>query len=135
MEKTLVLIKPDAIEKNKIGKIISMYEDKGLTVSDCYMCVPNRDVLAAHYEEHKDKYFYPRLIDFMSSGKVMALLISGDNSVELVREINGATDPEDSKPGTVRYLYGTNVSKNAVHGSATTEDAKREVSIWFPDCK
>jgi nucleoside-diphosphate kinase len=135
LEKTLVLIKPDAVAANNIGKIISMYEENGLKIGDLYMCIPTEEVLARHYEEHKDKPFYPGLVEFMTSGKIVVVLAEGENAVEVVREINGVTNPASARPGTIRYLYGASVSNNAVHASATLEDASRELSIWFPNCK
>ena len=131
MEKTLVLIKPDAMKKNIIGKIISMYEEKGLVIEDCKMVVPGRNILEKHYEEHIGKDFFEDLIKFMEGEKIVALVVKGENSISIVRQINGATDPRKADPGTIRYLYGTDIQQNAVHGSANKDDAKREIKIWF----
>lgn len=133
MEKTLVLIKPDAMEKKLIGKIISIYEDNGLSILDSYMCLPTEEILAKHYAEHLERDFYPELIEFMTSSKVMVLMVGGENAVSVVREINGATNPASARPCSIRYLYGTNVQLNCVHGSATVEEAEREIAIWFQD--
>lgn len=133
MEKTLVLIKPDAVKKKLIGRIISIYEDNGLSILDSYMCVPTAAILAEHYSEHIERDFYPSLINFMSSSSVVVLLIGGQNAVNVVREINGATNPAKARPCSIRYLYGTSVQLNSVHGSASIEEAEKEVSIWFKD--
>lgn len=131
MEKTLVLIKPDAVTRNLIGRIITMYEENGLIVDGLYKRQLDVDILAEHYAEHINRDFYPALITFMQETEVVVLKISGDNAVSLVREINGATNPAKSRPGTIRYIFGESVQRNTVHGSANLEDAKRELSIWF----
>lgn len=130
-EKTLVIIKPDAIEKKIMGRIIQMYEENGLKIEDLYMTEADFDILEDHYAEHKGRDFYPSLLKFMSSGPMCVLLIYGNNAIEVVREINGATNPAKARPGTIRYLFGSDVQKNAVHGSANFEDAKKEIKIWF----
>lgn len=133
MEKTLVLIKPDAVKKKLIGKIISIYEDNGLSILDSYMCVPTPHVLAQHYSEHVERDFYPGLIEFMTSSSIVVLLISGQNAINVVREINGATNPAKARPCSIRYLYGDSVQLNSVHGSANPEEAEKEIAIWFKD--
>ena len=133
MEKTLVMIKPDAIHKNLIGTIIKVYEAHGLKISNMYMTLATRSILEKHYQEHLGQVFFEPLIEFMSSQPIIVMTLEGENAVEVVREINGATNPANARPCTIRYLYGSNVQQNAVHGSATIEDAKREISIWFAD--
>lgn len=132
MEKTLVLIKPDAVRKKLIGTLIQVYEAHGLTISDMYMTQPSKELLESHYAEHKGQSFFEPLVDFMSSGAVVVIALEGENAVEVVREIHGATNPAKARPCTMRYLYGTNVQQNAVHGSASVADAERELAIWFP---
>ena len=131
VERSLVIIKPDAIKKKLLGIIIKIYEENGLTIEDIYMTEASLDMLEKHYQEHEKRDFYKPLLSFMSSGPVCVLLVSGGNAVEVVREINGVTNPAKARPGTIRYLFGTDVQKNVVHGSANTEDAKREIKIWF----
>lgn len=133
MEKTLVMIKPDAIHKKLIGTIIKIYEAHGLKITDMYMTLATRAILEKHYQEHQGQVFFEPLIEFMSSQPIIVMTLEGENAVEVVREINGATNPAKARPCTIRYLYGSNVQQNAVHGSATIEDAKREISIWFAD--
>ncbi|HKL10474.1 MAG TPA: nucleoside-diphosphate kinase [Clostridia bacterium] len=131
IEKTLVLIKPDAFSKGFVGNIISIYENSGLSVEKAKVVVPSKELLKKHYKDHKGKPFFDSLLNFMSGGKIMALVVSGDSAIERVRAINGATDPEDAADGTIRNLYGTNIEKNAVHGSKNPIAAKEELSMWF----
>ena len=131
MEKTLVLIKPDAVKKKLIGKIISIYEENGLSIIDSYMCVPTEEILAKHYSEHVNRDFYPGLIEFMTSSSIVVLLIGGQNAINVVREIHGSTNPAKARPCSIRYLYGSSVQLNSVHGSANPEEAQKEIDIWF----
>lgn len=131
MESTLVIIKPDAVKAGLLGRIIAIYEDNGLLIDALYSEVPSFEKLARHYAEHIGKPFYESLLTFMSSGTVVAIKASGPHAVELVRELNGTTNPKEARPGTVRYLYGTNVQRNAVHGSADQAAAANELAIWF----
>lgn len=131
MERTLVIIKPDAIRKKVVGKIISIYEDNGLRVQDMYMTFPDREKLEQLYIEHIDREFYHSLMEFMENGPIIPIVVAGENAVEIVREINGATDPSKARPCTIRYLFGKNVQQNAVHASETKDAAKKELNIWF----
>jgi len=131
MEKTLVLIKPDAVEKKLVGRILGMYEENGLMIENIYMKHVDETLLSKHYEEHIGRDFYPSLVEFMSSAPIFAVLVSGKRAVEKVRHINGATNPKNASPNTIRALFGTDVQRNCVHGSASVEEAEREVTIWF----
>ncbi len=131
MVKTLVIIKPDAVKSKHIGDIISIYENNGLSIENMKMMYANEELLKKHYEEHIDKSFYPSLVEFMLSGKIVVMEIMGEDAVDKVREINGVTDSTKAEKGTVRNLYGSDIQKNAVHGSADIIDANRELNIWF----
>jgi len=131
MEKTLVLIKPDAIKKNIVGKILNMYEENGLVIEALYTRQCDQALLEKHYAEHVNRDFYPSLVAFMMSSPIIAIKISGQGAVDKVRALNGATNPAKSQPGTIRYIYGESVQANTVHGSANKDDAKRELEIWF----
>ncbi len=131
MEKTLVLIKPDAVEKNIIGRIISMYEDNGLVIEAMYKKQCEESIFAKHYAEHIHRDFYASLLKFMMSSPIVVLKVAGQGAVEKVRSLNGATNPLKCRPGTIRYIFGESVQVNTVHGSANLEDAKRELEIWF----
>lgn len=133
MEKTLVLIKPDAVSKKLIGRILGIYEDNGLNVDKMYMTTVNEALLAEHYAEHVERDFYPKLVEFMMSGPLVALQLSGDNAISMTRKINGATNPAKADVLTIRYLFGESVTVNSVHASANKEDAARELEIWFKE--
>lgn len=133
MESTLVLIKPDAVERNIIGEIINIYEGNGLYIENIKMISPTREILQEHYEEHREKSFFEELISSLKNKKLVAMVIKGDNAVSRVRKINGATDPVKAEEGTIRRLYASSIRYNAVHGSSDPEAAEREIRIWFGD--
>ena len=131
MERSLVLIKPDAVEKNLIGKILNYYDDAGLKIAALKMERASEEVAAKHYAEHKDKAFYKELINFITRSPLCAVIIEGDNAIERVRKINGATDPAKAEEGTIRKSFASSKSENCVHASDSLESAERELSIWF----
>jgi nucleoside-diphosphate kinase len=135
MEQTLVLIKPDGVARSLTGEIISRIEAKGYVVTGLKMFKPSKDQLAAHYAEHEGKPFYAPLIEFMSSGPIVAIRLEGDRVIEGFRALAGATDPTTAAPGTIRgdlgRDWGEKVQKNLVHGSDSAESATRELGIWF----
>ena len=131
MEKTLVLLKPDVVSNKQVGKIISVYEENRLNIESIKILIPDEDILSRHYQEHISKDFYRDLVLFMKSDRVVALVLSGENVIEKVRRINGKTDPAKAEAGSIRNTFGTNITMNAVHGSANPIDAKREIEIWF----
>lgn len=130
MERTLVIIKPEAVAKKIVGKIISIYEDNHLDIIHAHRILPTTEVLERHYEAHKGKEFFDSLIEFMSSSEVMVLILEGENVVNIVREINGSTNPKKAHPGSIRYMFGETVQANAVHGSDSIEVAEKEIDIW-----
>lgn len=131
MERTLVLIKPDAVERKFIGEIISLYEKNNLKISDMKMLRASLERAEKHYYEHKDKPFFGDLISYITRGPLCALIIEGDNAIERVRSINGATDPKDARPETIRGKFALSKEENCVHGSDSRESAEREIKIWF----
>jgi nucleoside-diphosphate kinase len=135
VERTLVLIKPDGVKRNLIGEIISRCEAKGYQVVDLKLTTPTREVLAAHYAEHEGKGFYEPLIEFMSSGPIVAMVLEGQRVIEGFRSIAGTTEPTLAAPGTIRgdlgRDWGTKVVQNLVHGSDSVDSAAREIAIWF----
>jgi nucleoside-diphosphate kinase len=134
-EQTLVLIKPDGVERSLTGEIIRRIEQKGYVVTGLKMLSPTPEQLAAHYAEHEGKPFYVPLIDFMSSGPIVAIRLEGERVIEGFRSLAGATDPTAAAPGTIRgdlgRDWGEKVQKNLVHGSDSVESATRELGIWF----
>ncbi|MCK4777465.1 MAG: nucleoside-diphosphate kinase [Actinomycetia bacterium] len=131
LEKTLVIIKPDVVKMNLAGKIISMYEEKGLEIGNMRLTRLSSEEAGKFYSEHKGKEFYEKLIDFMTESSCIPVVFSGENAIKKVREINGATDPAEAAEGTVRKIFGTNGRRNAVHGSDSLESAMREISFFF----
>jgi nucleoside-diphosphate kinase len=131
LEKTLVIIKPDAVKRGLIGEIIKRYEAKQLTITKMLLLTPSRDTLVKHYAEHEGKPFFENLLAFMMSGDIVVMAISGPNAIAQVRKLNGATKFLDAEMGTIRGDYGVDHTANLVHGSDSLESAKREINIWF----
>jgi nucleoside-diphosphate kinase len=131
MEKTLVLIKPDAVERNLIGNIISLYEKNGLKVMALKLVHAERREAEEHYKEHFGRTYYDNLISYITRSPLVALVLEGEGAIARVREINGKTDPRQAVEGTVRALYGLSMSENTVHASDSPESAKREAEVWF----
>lgn len=132
-ERTLVLLKPDAVARGLMGEILRRYEVKGLAVVAMELRTIDASVAAQHYAEHVEKDFYPPLRDFVTSGPLVALVLEGDNAVECVRALNGATDGRKATPGSIRGDLALSNRENLVHGSDSPESAAREIAIWFPE--
>jgi nucleoside-diphosphate kinase len=132
-DRTLILLKPDAVERGLIGQIIARFEAKGLTIAALDLRRLDTDLLAEHYAEHVGKGFYNDLVAFMSRGPVVAMVVEGpDSTWEVVRSLIGATNPRVAAPGTIRGDLGIEVTENLVHGSDSAESAEREVKLFFP---
>lgn len=133
-ERTLILIKPDAVKNGHVGDIISRIERKGLTLVAMDLRVADRETAEAHYAEHKDKPFFGELVDFITSAPLVAGVVEGERAIEAWRQLAGGTDPvSKAAPGSIRGDFALSVSENAVHGSDSPESAAREISIWFPN--
>ncbi|SHI35795.1 nucleoside diphosphate kinase [Clostridium cavendishii DSM 21758] len=133
MERSLVLIKPDAVERNLIGSIIQVYEDSGLKVIDIRIEQITEEFAKLHYKEHEGKSFFESLIKYITRSPLVAMVLEGENAIEVIRHVNGATDPNKAEEGTIRRLFALNKSENSVHASDSIESAKREINIWFPN--
>ncbi|MEY4165239.1 MAG: nucleoside diphosphate kinase [Actinomycetota bacterium] len=134
--KTLVLLKPDAVERGLVGEIIGRLERKGLRIVAMELRTLDADTLGRHYEEHKGKGFYADLVSFMSRGPVVSLAVEGpEDTWEIVRAMMGATNPRAAAPGTIRGDLGTLFTENLIHGSDSADSAARELSIFFPTLK
>lgn len=131
MERSLVLIKPDAMERKLMGKIISVYENNNFNIREMKLVKPSVEIAEKHYHEHKDKPFFRELINFITRGKVCALIIEGEGVIEAVRKVNGATDPKDAGPDTIRGKFALSKQENCVHASDSKESAENEIRIWF----
>mgnify|MGYP001739252148 FL=1 len=135
MEDTLVLIKPDGVKRQLCGEILSRYERKGLEIKAMKLLQTPQELAEEHYAEHKDKPFFGELVDFITSGPVLAFILGGQNAVASVRAINGATNPLDATPGSIRGDYALTLDSNVVHASDSAESAAREMKLWFPEYK
>lgn len=131
MEKTLVLIKPDAFADGHSGDIIKRYEDEGFKIVALKLMMMTKEIAAKHYVEHIGRPYYEGLVEFMTSAPLVAMVLEGDNAIKRVREINGATNPANAAEGTIRKLYAKDGGKNAVHASDSPENAAREIAIFF----
>lgn len=134
MDRTLVICKPDAVERGLVGEILGRFERKGLRLAAVELRTLDDDLLARHYSEHAGKDFYNDLVAFMSRGPAVAAVVEGpEDTWRVVRTIMGATNPMTAGPGTIRGDFGTVVTENLVHGSDSADSARREVSLFFPD--
>ena len=132
-ERTLVLIKPDGVRRGLAGEVIARIERKGLRIVAMDMRTVGRDLAETHYAEHVGKPFYGSLVDFITSGPLVALVAEGPRAIEAFRGLAGATDPVKAAPGTIRGDYALEVQDNIVHGSDSPDSAEREIKIFFPD--
>jgi nucleoside-diphosphate kinase len=133
-ERTLVLIKPDGVQRQVVGEIISRIERKGLTLAALELKEVSDDRARAHYAEHEGKPFFDSLLEFITSGKVVAAVLEGPRAIAAFRQLAGGTDPvEKATPGTIRGDFGLETQFNLVHGSDSPESAEREISLWFPN--
>jgi len=133
MERTLVLLKPDAVRRGLVGHILSRYEAKGLSIVAMEQRVIDGAQSDAHYAEHVDRDFYPPLREFVTSGPLVAAVLEGDEAVAVVRELNGATDGRAAAAGTIRGDLSMSNRENLVHGSDSPQTAEREIKLWFPE--
>jgi len=131
VERTLSIIKPDAVGKNLIGQIYSRFESKGLRIVAAKMLRLSEDVAGGFYAEHAERPFYPALIEFMTSGPVMVQVLEGENAIANNRELMGATNPQEAAAGTIRADFASSIDANAVHGSDSPESAIREIAYFF----
>jgi nucleoside-diphosphate kinase len=133
MEKTLSIIKPDAVERNLIGQIVSIFEKNSLIIHSIKKITLSKKMAEDFYFIHKERPFFNDLCTYMSSGPVVVMVLEGNNSVIKNREIMGATNPKDAAKGTIRNLYGISLDKNSVHGSDSKENAKIEINFFFKE--
>jgi nucleoside-diphosphate kinase len=132
-ERTLVLLKPDTVRRGLVGAVLARFEAKQLRFVELEQRRIDGELADQHYAEHVDRDFYPPLRDFITSGPLVALVLEGESAVDVVRELNGATDGRKAAPGTIRGDWSLSNRENLVHGSDSGESAKREIALWFPD--
>jgi len=133
MQTTLVLVKPDGVRRALIGEVIGRLERKKLRFAGIRLLTMTRELAGEHYQEHKERPFYGELVDFITSGPVVAMAVTGEEAVSVVRDMMGATDPKKAAPGTPRGDFGLEISENIVHGSDSVASAGRELSLFFPE--
>ncbi|HHJ38459.1 MAG: nucleoside-diphosphate kinase [Methylothermaceae bacteria B42] len=133
IERTLSIIKPDAVAKNVIGKIISRFEDAGLAVVGAKMMHLTREQAEGFYAVHKERPFFGELVEYMISGPIVVQVLEGENAIALNRELMGATNPKEAAPGTIRADFGASIEENAVHGSDSPETAQWEINYFFKE--
>ena len=133
MERSLVLLKPDTVQRGLVGALISRLENKGLKIASMKMIQVDEELAREHYEEHVDKDFFSDLFNFITSSPIVAMVVEGEQAVNVTREMMGATNPFEAKPGTIRGDYGLDLTKNLIHGSDSTESAKREIELFFDE--
>ena len=132
-ERTLLLLKPDAVRRGLVGQVLARFEAKGLRIVALERRCVTAELADRHYAEHVDKPFFPLLRDFVTSGPMIAAVLEGDTAVDVVRALNGATDGRRAAPGTIRGDWSLSNRENLVHGSDSPESAEREIALWFPD--
>ena len=132
-QRTLVLLKPDTVRRGLVGELLGRFEAKGLRIVAMDLRTIDGELADQHYAEHVEKAFYPPLRDFVTSGPLVAMVLEGDEAIEVIRALNGATDGRKAAPGTIRGDFSLSNRENLVHGSDSEESAAREIKIWFPD--
>jgi nucleoside-diphosphate kinase len=132
VERTLVLIKPDAVQRGLAGEILARFERRGLQIRDARLVQVDRELAEQHYAEHAEKPFFGELVAFITSAPTLALALEGEGAIATVRRTMGATNPADSEPGSIRGDLALSMPDNLVHGSDSSESAQRELSLWFP---
>lgn len=133
MSRTLILVKPDAFERRLTGEVMARFENKGLTIAALKHMTVERELAERHYEEHKDKPFFGELVEFITGGPLVAMVLEGHEAVTAARQLIGATNPLEAAPGSIRGDFGLEVQTNLVHGSDSEESAAREVGLFFPE--
>ncbi|ARI77251.1 nucleoside-diphosphate kinase [Halobacillus mangrovi] len=131
MEKTFLMVKPDGVQRNLIGEIVSRFEKKGFKLVGAKLMVIPQSLAEKHYGEHKDKPFFGELVDFITSGPVFAMVWEGEEVIATARKMMGTTKPQDAAPGTIRGDFGVTVGKNVIHGSDSPESAEKEINLFF----
>ncbi len=133
MEKTFLMVKPDGVQRNLIGEIVSRFEAKGFQLVGAKLMNVSRELAEQHYAEHKERPFFGELVDFITSGPVFAMVWQGNNVIATARNMMGKTNPADAAPGTIRGDFATSVGMNIIHGSDSPESAEREIGLWFSE--
>lgn len=135
LERTLVLVKPDGVQRGLVGTIIGRFEATGMKIVGSKLMQVSENLAQRHYAEHEGKPFYEGLVNYITAAPVVALCLEGPDAIAITRKLMGATNPSDAPPGTIRGDFGVEISRNLVHGSANSDDAEREVGLFFSDAE
>ena len=130
-QRTLILIKPDGVQRLLVGRVIERYEQRGLRIVGLKLMAVDRVLAERHYDEHREKQFFAGLVEFITSAPLVAMALEGPNAIKVCRDINGATRPQEASPGTIRGDFALETSQNIVHASDSPESAERELALWF----
>jgi nucleoside-diphosphate kinase len=133
MERTFIMVKPDGVQRNLIGEIVSRFEKKGFQLVGAKLMQVSRELAEQHYAEHKERPFFGELVDFITSGPVFAMVWEGENVIAAARQMMGKTNPQEAAPGTIRGDFGLTVGKNVIHGSDSPQSAEREINLFFKE--
>ena len=133
MERTLILVKPDAFERRLTGEVVARFERKGLAIAALKLVQLERDLAERHYSEHSEKPFFGELVEFITSGPLVAMVLEGDSAITAARQVIGATNPLEAAPGSIRGDFAIAVGQNMVHGSDSPESGQREAALFFPN--
>ncbi|KAJ2780158.1 nucleoside diphosphate kinase Ndk1 [Coemansia javaensis] len=132
LERSFIAVKPDGVERGLVGEIVRRFETRGFKILALQLVQPSEELLREHYQDLASKPFFPKLLAYMRSGPVAAFVIQGKGAVKIGRDMLGATNPQDSAPGTIRADFALDIGKNVCHGSDSVESAEREIALWFP---
>lgn len=130
-ERTFIMVKPDGVRRQLVGEIIRRFERRGLTLAAMKMLTPSRELAEQHYAVHRERPFYGELLEFITSGPVVAMIWEGESAIDAARQLMGATNPVEAAPGSIRADYALEIGENLVHGSDGTESAATETKLWF----
>ncbi|KAH0572824.1 Nucleoside diphosphate kinase [Spironucleus salmonicida] len=130
-QRSYLMVKPDGVQRGLVGEIISRFEKRGFKLIAMKVLTPSKDLAETHYDEHRQRPFFPALVNFLTSGPVCAMVWEGNDVIKIARTMMGVTKPAESAPGTIRGDFGIDCGRNVIHGSANPEDAAREVALWF----
>jgi nucleoside-diphosphate kinase len=133
LERTFIAVKPDGVQRGIVGEIIRRFETKGFTLVGLKLLQVSRELAEQHYDVHKERPFFPGLVEFITSGPVVAMVWEGDGVIASARKLIGATNPLNAEPGTIRGDFGVSIGRNLIHGSDAPETAQREIGLWFKD--
>lgn len=133
MEKTFLMVKPDGVQRNLVGTIVSRLENKGFKIVGAKLMNVSEDLAKTHYAEHSERPFFSELVDFITSGPVFAMVLEGEDAIKIARTVVGSTNPAEASPGTIRGDFGLTVGKNIIHGSDSPESAEREINLFFDE--